>query len=74
MAGDAGQTAAKPGVQPVVPGPLHQYTILTMLSTPTIFYRLIVDCVLRQDSAALVTLAMHLNHLTCLSARLLTMD
>ena len=43
-------------------------------STPTIFYRLIVDCVLRQDSAALVTLAMHLNHLTCLSARLLTMD
>ena len=50
------------------------YTILTMRSTPTIFHWLIVVCVLRQDSAALATLAMHLDHLTCLSARLLTMD
>ena len=59
---------------------LGHYTSLTTHPTPAILHRLMVDCVLRQDSAALATLALQLlhlalgRHLACLSAGLLARD
>ena len=59
---------------------LGPYTSLTTHPTPAILHRLMLDCVLRQDSAALATLALQLlhlalgRHLACLSAGLLARD
>ena len=59
---------------------LGHYTSLTTHPTPAILHRLMLDCVLRQDSAALATLALQLlhlalgRHLACLSAGLLARD
>ena len=64
----------------IVPGILGHYTSLTTHPTPAILHRLMLDCVLRQDSAALATLALQLlhlalgRHLACLSAGLLARD